>query len=52
MAMGEKEEQNFLVLKVAMAIVPILHLPNFEHQFIVKIDASWNAGIEHNRMSE
>ena len=36
----KKEEHSFLAFKAAMANAPILHLPDFEHQFVVTTDAS------------
>ena len=37
---GDTEQNSFLVLKAAMAITPILRLPDFERQFVVMTDAS------------
>ena len=36
---GDTENNSFLALKVAMAMAPILHLPDFERQFLVTTDA-------------
>ena len=37
---GDTEQNSFLVLKDAMATVPIMCLPDFERQFVVTTDAS------------
>ena len=37
---GDAEANNFMALKVLMITAPILHLPDFEQQFVVTIDAS------------
>ena len=37
---GDAAASSFKALKVVMATAPILHLPNFEKQFIVTTDAS------------
>ena len=37
---GDAQEHSFTALKVAIATAPILHLPNFERQFIITTDAS------------
>ena len=37
---GDAQEKSFVALKVAIAIAPVLHLPDFEHQFIITTDAS------------
>ena len=37
---GNAQDNNFKTLKVAIAIAPILHLPDFERQFVIKTDVS------------
>ena len=37
---GDTEQNSFLALKAAMAMAPVLRLPDFERQFIVTTDAS------------
>ena len=37
---GDAQEHSFTALKVAIAMAPILRLPDFERQFIITTDAS------------
>ena len=37
---GDADQNSFLALKAAKATVPVLHLPDFERQFVVTTDAS------------
>ena len=37
---NDREEQSFLLLKVALATAPVLRLPNFDRQFVVTTDAN------------
>ena len=37
---GDDQERSFTALKVAIATAPVLHLPDFERQFIITTDAS------------
>ena len=37
---GDAQDNSFKVLKVAIAIAPILRLTDFEHQFVIMTDAS------------
>ena len=37
---GDDEANSFTALKVAMAIAPVLHLPDFEKQFVVMTSVS------------
>ena len=37
---GDTQENSFTSLKVAIATAPVLHLPNFERQFVITTDAS------------
>ena len=37
---GDAQENSFTGLKVVIATAPVLCLPDFERQFIIKIDTS------------
>ena len=37
---GDAQEKSFVALKVAIAIAPVLCLPDFERQFIITTDSS------------
>ena len=37
---GDAQENSFTALKVAIATVPVLRLPNFEQQFVITTEAS------------
>ena len=37
---GDAQDNSFKALKVAITTAPILHLPDFERQFIITINAS------------
>ena len=37
---GDAEAKSFMVLKIALATAPVLHLPDFENQFVVTTDMS------------
>ena len=37
---GDTQENSFTSLKVAIATAPVLHLLDFERQFVITIDAS------------
>ena len=37
---GDAQEKSFMALKVAIATAPVLRLPDFERQFIIKTNAS------------
>ena len=37
---GDDQERSFTALKIAIATAPVLHLPDFEQQFVIMTDAS------------
>ena len=37
---GDAKQNSFLALKAAMATAPVLHLPDFELQFVVTTNAN------------
>ena len=47
---GDTKQNNFLALKAAMAIAPILRLPGFECQFVVMTNASDVATGQYTNM--